>query len=262
MDFINNKYYIVRIGDFATNANTKIYYCLFTLLLCIEEYITYNIIDCFIILGISTLIWSLIEFLLHISNTRVIKPMNLYYMNKKKELPSYLGIFLQGFQEGGCITTFGLYFGDRINNYNYCIFLHALISIIIINVLIKENKQIHSSKRQINTKSSLFLMGSVTLYNIMTLYYNPLHFRRQLSMFFIMIYMCSFWTFVAWYKGFRKVEIYIKNTRSSKAELEDSQYIKKDYNAYDTFIVLAYDIIFEIGMAYLFFYNYYVIYIL
>ena len=256
MDFINNKYYILRIGDFATNANTKIYYCLFTLLLCIEEYITYNSVDCFIILGISTLIWALIEFLLHISNTRVIKPMNLYYMNKKTELPSYLGIFLQGFQEGGCVTTFGLYFGDRINNYKYFIFLHILIIVIVINVLTKENKKNHSSKRQINTKSSLFLMGLVTLCNIMTLYYNPLHFRRQLCMFFIMIYICSFWTLIAWFKGFRKVEIYIKNT------LEDGQYIKKDYNVYDTFIVLAYDIIFEIGMAYLFFYNYYVIYIL
>lgn len=256
MDFINNKYYIVRIGDFATNANTKIYYCLFTLLLCMEEYITLNRTDCFIILGISTLIWTLIELLLHISNTRVIKPMNLHYMNKKKELPNYLGIFLQGFQEGGCITTFGLYFGDRINNFNYCIFLHILIIVIIINVLTKENKKIYSSKRQINTKSSLFLMGLITLFNIITLYYNPLHFRRQLSMFFIMTYVCFFWTLIAWYKEFRKVEIYIKNT------LNDNYYIKKDHNIYDTFLVLGYDIIFEIGMAYLFFYNYYVIYLL
>ena len=31
-------------------------------------------------------------------------------------VPHYLGIFLQGFQEGDCITTIGLYFGDRIFN--------------------------------------------------------------------------------------------------------------------------------------------------
>ena len=33
----------------------------------------------------------------------------------------YFGIFLQGFQEGGCITTIGLYFGDRLHIKKYII---------------------------------------------------------------------------------------------------------------------------------------------
>jgi len=61
----NDKYNIVRIGDFATKANTKINYCLFSLGLCLEEYITNNSTDCFMLLGYSTLIWTFIEFFLH-----------------------------------------------------------------------------------------------------------------------------------------------------------------------------------------------------
>ena len=58
----NDRYNIVRIGDFATNANTKINYCLFSIALCLEEYITNNSTDCFMLLGYSTLIWTFIEF--------------------------------------------------------------------------------------------------------------------------------------------------------------------------------------------------------
>ena len=47
MFLTNNKYNIVRIGDFATKANTKINYCLFSIGLCLDDYITNNSIDCF-----------------------------------------------------------------------------------------------------------------------------------------------------------------------------------------------------------------------
>ena len=68
-----------------------------------------------------------------------------------------------------------------------------------------------------------------------------------MKMFFVMIYVCSFWTTAVWYKGFRKVKVYTPN--------HNNVYISKKNNYIDTFIVLSYDIIFEIGMAYLFFYN-------
>jgi len=48
MFLTNNKYNIVRIGDFATKANTKINYCLFSIGLCLDDYIMNNSIDCFI----------------------------------------------------------------------------------------------------------------------------------------------------------------------------------------------------------------------
>lgn len=247
MILTNNKYYILRVGDFATNANTKIYYGLFTFVLCFEEYITNNRTDCFHIMTNATIIWTIIEFFLHYSNTRIIKPMYLNYNNYSVQLPTNIGIFLQGFQEGGCITTIGLYFGDRLYIYKYCFFLHVLILFITINVLIKTKKVGQSSKRHVNSVSSLSLMGAITLYDILILYRNPLHFQRQMKMFFVMIYVCSFWTTAVWYKGFRKVKVYTPN--------HNNEYISKKINYIDTFIVLSYDIIFEIGMAYLYFYN-------
>ena len=54
LPLIQNKYYIIRYGDFATNGNTKLGYGLFTLMLCMYEYIINNSLDCFIILIGST----------------------------------------------------------------------------------------------------------------------------------------------------------------------------------------------------------------
>ena len=245
----NDKYNIVRIGEFATKANTKINYCLFSIALCLEEYITNNSTDCFMILGYSTLIWSCIEFFLHASNTRIIKPMVYYYnQNEHTAVPHYLGLFLQGFQEGGVITTIGLYFGDRIFSYNHMVGLHILISFIVLNVCNKTKSITHNSVRQVNTATSLLGMSSITLYNIQSLYQYPEHRYRQLSMFFVMIYVSSWWTLAAWYNGFRKVNVYIKN--------DNDIYVLKKPNSFDTVIVLSYDVIIEIAMAYLSFYSF------
>ena len=243
----NDRYNIVRIGDFATNANTKINYCLFSIALCLEEYITNNSTDCFMLLGYSTLIWTFIEFFLHTSHTRIIKPMVYYYnQNDHTIVPHYLGLFLQGFQEGGVITTIGLYFGDRIFSYNHMVGLHILISFIVLNVCNKTKSITRNSVRQVNTTSSLIGMSSITIYNINSFYQYPEHRHRQLYMFFVMMYVSYWWTLAAWYNGFRKVEVYIKD--------ENDHYVLKKSNIFDTALVLSYDVIIEIAMAYLSFY--------
>ena len=264
MIFTDKLYYIIRIGDFATNANTKLYYSAFTTLLCLDDYLYNQSTDCFTIMIYSTIVWSVIEFFLHISNTRVIKPMVFYFFHRQYKLPNYLGIFLQGFQEGGCVTTIGLYFGDRLfDSYSYSysgsisysliyfsrsfVFLHLLILFIVCNVVFKKRINNCNSKRLVNAKSSMTLMSAITLYNCRNLYLYPEHVSRQLKMFFVMVYVCSFWTLAVWYKGFRMVEVYKKN-------VFDLDIIQR-YNGFDTFYVLAYDVIFEIGMAYMFFYN-------
>jgi len=63
MDLIRNKYYIIRKGDFATNGNTKILYCIFSMGLCIEEYFTNKSIDCLTIMIGSTVVLSHLYFL-------------------------------------------------------------------------------------------------------------------------------------------------------------------------------------------------------
>ena len=75
----------------------------------------------------------------------------------------------------------------------------------------------------------------------------PDHFLRQMKMLFTMIYVSAFWTFIVWYKGFRTVEVYIKN--------EQDQEIIQKKNDFNALFILSYDVIFEIGMAYIFFYN-------
>ena len=92
MNLFDN-YYIIRIGEFATNANTKIYYCLFTLYLCFDDYYNYKSSDCLMIMMYSTN-----GHLLNVFNKyRIIKP--LYINNCTFQLPNH-GIFLQGFQKG------------------------------------------------------------------------------------------------------------------------------------------------------------------
>jgi hypothetical protein len=94
-------------------------------------------------------------------------------------------------------------------------------------------------------------MGLVTIYNFKMIYQNPEHIWRQLKMFTSMVYLSSIWTFFTWYKGFRTAEVYLMN--------ENNKYIKKQVNTLDIFLILLYDIIFEIGIAYLTFYNLFII---
>ena len=108
----------------------------------------------------------------------------------------------------------------------------------------------NASKRQINTSASIGIMSYITIYNAITLYNNPEHFMRQANMFLAMIYVCSLWTIIAYYKNFRKVEIEIMR--------EDGEYVSKPPTFIDTFLILGYDVIFEIGIAYITFYNWFI----
>ena len=263
MDYIQNKYHIIRVGNFATNGNTKILYGLISGLLCMDDYISRNSTDCFTIWVGSTAVWSVVEFCLHMSNTRRINPMYMYIFNEKYQLSKIMGIILQGFQEGGFITTVGLYYGDRLNNANTFREFHLLILFVITTVVNRPNNTELtkiSSKRQVNTIGSILFIGSITLYNTFILYQHPEHIQRQLSMFLTMIYFSSYWTFFAWYKGFRTIEVQIKNPKYCLESVIGSSdslqpYFTKSVNLFDTFCILTYDVLFEIGIAYVFFYN-------
>jgi len=259
MLLFDNQYYIIRKGDFATNANTKIIYCIFSSILCVDDYINRNSYDCVFILCGSTTIWSCIEMYLHISKTRIIKPMSISFNNSKIQVSTPIGILLQGFQEGGFITTLGLYYGDRIHEPFYLLHMHILIILMVTQMFFKSNVS-KSSKRQINTVGSVGYISTVTLYNIHHYWYYPEHQLRQTYMFATMIYICSFWTFFAWLFKFRQVEVYIKNNVDIIDNHEFPYNIVQKYNILpatnmETFCVLAYDVIFEIGFAYVFFYN-------
>lgn len=171
--------------------------------------------------------------------------MTINYNNQIVEIDKYLGLLFQGIQEGGFITIIGLFFGDYINNIYYMIVFHLLILIIVLQILNKTNK-LKSSRRQVNNQYTNLIMFSATVFNIYKIYQNPSHLYRQFKMFFIMIYLSAFWTFFTWYKGFRCVEV---------EKLLYNNIVVLKANRIEEFCVLAYDIIFEIGIAYLTFYN-------
>ena len=257
MSLLNTNYYIVRKGDFATDGNTKILYSIFALYISIDDYISRNSIECLKLLIYSTFLWSCVELFLHLSKTRNIKPMFISLHKSRLELPQLIGIILQGFQEGGFISTLGLYYGDRINQIYYFIHMHMFILFIICNISIKTNTT-KSSKRMVNANTSVLFISSLTAYNIHKLYYYPHNIYRISCMFAVMVYVCSFWSFVAWYHNFRMVEVHTKNVLIDNEEYPNNmsqEYTIIPATSLQTFMVISYDVIFEIGIAYITFYN-------
>jgi len=93
-------------------------------------------------------------------------------------------------------------------------------------------------------------MGTITLHNAVTLYRYPEHVQRQFNMFFVMTYVCSIWTYIAYKKGFRTVETHIHT--------KDGIMIKSGDHI-DALFILGYDVIVEISIAYLTFFNWFVL---
>jgi hypothetical protein len=250
MYLITNKYYIIRTGDFATDANKKIIYILLSCLLCLHDSIMNKNTEYFAVMIGSSIIWTLIELYLNKQKIRIIKPMKITWNKETKILNKYVGISLQGTQEGGVVTIIGLYFGDRFNSIYYQCFYHLLILYMTINMVKKKANIKTLSKRQVNTPGSLCLMGGAVLFNTWIIMNNKSHFYRELNMFASMIYISSIWTIISYYKNFRKVEVHLYN---------NDKYIRKKENWIDAFLILGYDVIFEIGIAYITFYNMFIV---
>ena len=263
MNIIHNKYHIVRYGDFATNGNAKFFYGIFAGTLCFDDYRTRGSTDCVVIAAGASLIWTAVEIYLHTSGTRIIKPMFLGLRNNpnmKILLPTAAGALIQGVQEGGVVTAVGLYYGDRIRDAAVFARLHLFIAVIVANVWMRDTKagaNTIASKRQVNTTGSMALIGAATAYDLTMLWKHPEHAYRQLAMLSVMVYVCAWWSLVAWYRGFRTVEIHVK--RDSRENTDGEEYLVKPTTTFDIMMVLGYDVLFEVGAAYLVFYNLFVI---
>ena len=243
---LSREYYIVRYGNFATNGNIKLLYGLLSFVLCVDDYVSNNSTDCIRILIGSTGVWTTVENYLHNSGTRVIKPMKIKVREMEYNVPVAGSLIIQGLQEGGLITTLGLYFGDRIDEPSSIILFHMFLLLAIISVCAQKNL-IRSSRRMVNTRASLTFVGAVTacdMYYALCLYRE--HMMRQIRMFLVMVYFSAWWTCATWWIGSRQVEV-------RDTALNPSGVISK--TAMNTFLVLSYDVVFEIGFAYLVFFN-------
>jgi len=238
------EYYIIRHGNFATNGNIKLLYGSLSLLLGVADYMSRGSSDCLVILVGSTTIWSGVESYLHVSGTRIIKPMKLIVTGHTYTTPLWASVIVQGLQEGGLITTLGLYFGDRIWDPLSIIMFHVFLLFSIINVCSQTNLP-KSSKRMVNTNASVGFIGLVTTYDLYVMAYaDTTLLYRQISMLLVMIYFSAWWTCATWWVGSRGIEV--KDPNVNLIETNPSNI---------TFLVLAYDVVFEIGFAYLLFYN-------
>ena len=54
------------------------------------------------------------------------------FNGKKRKIPKSLALLLQGSQEGGVVTTIGLFFGDRLYQLKYFLLFHVFILYIVI----------------------------------------------------------------------------------------------------------------------------------
>ena len=267
MNIIHNKYHIVRYGDFATNGNAKFFYGVFAGTLCFDDYHTRGSTDCLVIAAGASAIWTIVEMYLHTSGTRIIKPMFLGLRNSPNMrilLPTAVGAMLQGVQEGGVVAAVGLYYGDRLSNMEVLARMHMFIAVIIANVWIRDTnagsnaiETSIASKRQVNTNGSMAFICAATAYDLTMLWKHPEHAYRQLAMLSVMVYVCAWWSLVAWYRGFRSVEIHVK--RDSRENADVVEYLVKPTTTFDIMTVLGYDILFEVGAAYLVFYNLFII---
>lgn len=246
-----NKYYIVRKGDFAVNGNKKIVYSLLSFVMALDDYMNNNSSDCMTIMIGSTFVWTIIEAFLHLSKTREIKSMYIQLNGMKFSIPTFWGIFLQGFQEGGLVSTFGLYFGDRLSQPLHLCLLHVFILFIVKGLMSKNRGYNVLSKRQINAPGSLAMIGLITVYNLKIALEFPQHIYRQTRMVSVMVYVCGIWTCIAYHKGFRGVY--------KDVMLNVGSYVCAPPSYVEELIVLGYDVIFEIGVAYLTFYNWFVL---
>ena len=64
-NLLYNKYYIIRTGDFATNANKKIIYITLGLGLCFHDYNVNHTMEYYYVMFGSSFIWTLIELFLN-----------------------------------------------------------------------------------------------------------------------------------------------------------------------------------------------------
>jgi hypothetical protein len=260
MNILHNKYHIIRNGDFATNGNTKVLYGIFSGILCMDDYFSKESTDCISIMIGSSIIWTVVEMYLHATRTRIIKPMQVGLAGRQLMLPQSVGALLQGVQEGGVVTTVGLYYGDRIHDAGSMIHLHLFIVVVIANVLMRDtitDSMSVKSLRQVNTWGSGLLILATTTYNLSMVWRNPEHASRQLAMLSIMVYICSYWTFFSWCKGHRTIEVHVRTPTHESNSLQ--KYSIKPVTALDTFFILAYDVLFEVGIAYVLFYNLFVL---
>ena len=266
-------YYILRSNTFARSANTKLLYTLGAICIAVQqkEYI--------ILYTFSTGFWTFIEYLLVWTSIRKIKTMifqplsllpcipTLY--NRKYKLNQITSAVLRGSMEGGFITTYSLYWADNILVYPFSfigslivIFMHTLV--LNYNTKISKNRKIlpnnynstlstynnrngkinHNSIRHVNSKRALTVLAGISIIDVYYLAF--IGFQREIVFLTMMIIFGSVWTSAHYLCNTRQV--LCCNTRPFT---DAHAYIP---NKTHVFLTYYFDVVVEIGIAYMPFY--------
>jgi hypothetical protein len=237
-------FYMIRAGNFGLNYAVKVYMTIFGLVLCIIDSQMHHRKDYWWVFFWGTLIWGGIELIMQLSGTRVTEPVYLYDI----ELPVYAAAILRGTSEGATIAVFGLFFGDRFLRKDSRTHAIATYSLIIGFILILAFLQalpvkiidVNSpSRRDIFTPMAVITLFSFLALDLVWLKRTSIESRkRALSMFGVMIIFAAIWTFAEFLANTRWIEMGIPPNYEFAPPIMQ-------------FVVLAWDVIVEIGFCYL-----------
>lgn len=117
--------YIIRNGASGESWNTKLYFCIVAIILCIIDWKQNKRKEYFWVLITGTIIWTLIEGVAQISGIRVIPDRVLFGY----QLPLWISLPIQGCSEGAVFAVVGLFFTDRFMKKNTRLFWTILFAV-------------------------------------------------------------------------------------------------------------------------------------
>jgi hypothetical protein len=189
--------------------------------------------DYFYVFLIGTIIWFSVEFSVQSLGIRVTDAY-MYGLH----LPIFVAALLRGAAEGGFIILFGLFFADRMNRKWITVFLILCGVTLYITLSAQQNMpptgEVASRRDLLNT-GGLVYMSMMILFDIFWLAKAKIKVRnRALPALLVMIIFTGIWTLGEYLAKTRWIEL-----GSSLAP------------GYLQFLGLSYDVIVEIGLAYL-----------
>lgn len=230
---LENLIFMIRAGSFGTDYLTKLFVLLFSLAICWYDWKKNKRKDYLYVFLIGTLIWFLVEFSIQIQGVRVTDAY-LFGMS----LPIFFAALLRGAAEGGFVILFGLFFADRLKNKKWLsIFILLTLAFFITTIVTQgaiTDKEV-SSKRDLLNNNGLIYMAVMVLFDIFWLAKSNKEVRKRAFLsFLIMIIVTGAWTIAEFISGTRWIEL---GTNFAPTYLQ--------------FLGLGYDVIVEIGLAYI-----------
>ena len=205
--------YIIRNGASGESWDTKLYFCIAALILCIIDWKQNNRKEYFWILLTGTIIWTLIEMTAQLSGIRIIPDRILFGM----ELPLWISLPLQGCSEGAVFAVVGIFFADRYIDKTFrtlwtSIFTIGMvvffISIFIQKVAFKDVGGDVASRRDIFSLPSVIIMIVFIILTVIWYIKSQKEQKRRIIIWGIfMVLFGAVWTISEFLANTRWVEV-------------------------------------------------------